>query len=151
MDRRKIYVSCLSKYFCQTRKSSKRFIPIICVLYLFIFMCMSQGSVFCVVLLLSDRLREIHFPSPQNPCWSWQWNYTKSHICELKTKIESHLGLGASLWIPQLSSLAWTWSIALLLFKLLLIYGRIIYNAVLHDSLLLPESVLDSKTDYMLD
>lgn len=30
-------------------------------------------------------------------------------------------------------------------------YGRIIYNAVLHDSLLLPDSVSDSKTDYMLD
>lgn len=77
--------------------------------------------------------------------------HTKSYICKLETKIERHLNLGGSLWIPELSSLAWTWSIALLLPKLHLIYGRIIYNAVLHDSLLLPESVSDSKTDYMLD
>lgn len=121
------------------------------VCLVFIYFNVYVSSIFCVVVLLSDRLRELHFPSAQNPCWSWQWNYTKSYICELKTKIESHLGLAATLWIPQLSSLAWTWSIALLLFKLLLIYGRIIYNAVLHDSLLLPESALDSKTDYMLD
>lgn len=35
--------------------------------------------------------------------------------------------------------------------KLPLIYGRIIWNAVLQDSFLLLESVSDSKTDYMLD
>lgn len=77
--------------------------------------------------------------------------HTKPISVKLETKIECHLNLGGSLWIPELSSLAWTWSIALLLPKLHLIYGLIIYNAVLHDSLLLPDSVSDSKTDYMLD
>lgn len=77
--------------------------------------------------------------------------HPRSHIYKLGTKIELYLNFGSTLWIPKLSSRAGTWSIASLLPKLQLIYGGIIYNAVLDDSLLLPESVSDSKTDYMLD
>lgn len=76
---------------------------------------------------------------------------SRSHIYKLETKIEFNLNFGSTLWIPKLSSLAGTWSMALLLPKLQLIYGGIIYNAVLDDSALLPESVSDSKTDYTLD
>lgn len=77
--------------------------------------------------------------------------HPRTHIYKLETKIELHLNFGSTLWIPKLSSLAGTWSIALLLPKLQLIYGGIIYNAVLDDSSLLPESVSDSKTDYTSD
>lgn len=77
--------------------------------------------------------------------------HPRSHIYKLETKIELHLNFWSTSWIPKLSSLAGTWSIALLLPKLQLIYGGIIYNAVLDDSPLLPESVSDSKTDYTLD
>lgn len=38
----------------------------------------------------------------------------KSNTCNSEAKGEIHLNLEGSLWIPELSSPAWTWSIALL-------------------------------------
>lgn len=106
------------------------------------------------VLLLNAKLKEmqlsIHTTLLRLTMKSHQV-HPMSHIYKLETKIELHLSFGSTSWIPKLSILAGTWSIALLFPKLQLIYGGIIYNAVLDDFQLLPESVSDSKTDYMLD
>lgn len=114
-----------------------------CVYHVCVFLCV----VLNVVLLLINKIREIQFPilgsnsevDSEITRWIYKW----------KTKIPCHLNLEGSLWITELSSLAWTWSIALLEAKLRLIYGRINYTAVLHDSLLLQCQT--AKTDYTLD